>query len=63
MARWLELLQEFDFEVIHRSGRCHTNADALSHYKDEGEGNSPCVTATLLAAKDSGFSMNIQQLQ
>ena len=36
MARWLELLQEFDFEVIHRSGRCHTNADALSRYKDEG---------------------------
>ena len=54
MARWLELLQEFDFEVIHRSGRCHTNADALSRYKDEGEGNSSCVTATLLAAKDSG---------
>ncbi|KAL5468841.1 hypothetical protein EMCRGX_G029964 [Ephydatia muelleri] len=63
MARWLELLQEFDFEVIHQSGRCHTNADALSRYKDEGEGNSPCVTATLLTAKDSGFSMNIQQLQ
>ena len=63
MARWLELLQEFDFEVIHRSGRCHTNADALSRYKDEGEGNSPCVTATLLAAKDSGCSMNMQQLQ
>ena len=63
MVRWLELLQEFDFEVIHWSGRCHTNADALSRYKDEGKGNSPCVTATLLAAKDSRFSMNIQQLQ
>ena len=58
-----ENLQEFDFEVIHRSGRCHTNANALSRYKDEGEGNSPFATATLLAVKDSGCSMNIQQLQ
>jgi hypothetical protein len=29
-ARWLEQLEEFDFDVIHRAGRQHTNADALS---------------------------------
>ena len=30
LARWLERLQELDFEAIHRKGRNHTNADALS---------------------------------
>ena len=29
-ARWLEQLQELDFEIVHRKGRKHTNADALS---------------------------------
>ena len=29
-ARWLEILQEFDYKVIHRPGRIHNNADALS---------------------------------
>ena len=30
VARWLEILAEFDFDVIHRSGLRHGNADALS---------------------------------
>ena len=30
LARWLDKLQEFNFEVEHRRGRKHTNADALS---------------------------------
>ena len=30
LARWLECLQEFDFEIIHCRGKKHTNADALS---------------------------------
>ena len=28
--RWLEQLQEFDFEIYHRPGRKHQNADAMS---------------------------------
>ena len=30
MARWLEKLQEYDFEIKHHRGRKQTNADALS---------------------------------
>ena len=30
LVRWLEQIQEFDFEVVHRRGKCHQNADALS---------------------------------
>lgn len=30
VARWIEQLQEFDFETEHRSGKSHGNADALS---------------------------------
>ena len=30
LPRWLEKLQEFDFEVTHRRGLRHVNADALS---------------------------------
>ena len=30
VARWLERLSDFDFEVEHRSGQSHGNADGLS---------------------------------
>ena len=29
LARWLEILSEFDFQIQHRPGRQHSNADAL----------------------------------
>ena len=29
VARWLELLEEYDIEVHHRPGKQHSNADAL----------------------------------
>lgn len=31
LARWLERLSGFDFEVEHRPGSLHNNADGLSH--------------------------------
>ena len=30
LARWLEVVSEYDFEIVHRAGRSHANADALS---------------------------------
>jgi len=29
-ARWCEILQEFDYNIEHRAGTLHTNADAMS---------------------------------
>ena len=31
LARWLEQLEENDFDIEHRQGKLHDNADALSH--------------------------------
>ena len=30
LARWLEKLQEYHFDIVHRPGRKHANADSLS---------------------------------
>ena len=30
VALWLEVFSEYDYTVIHREGKQHTNADALS---------------------------------
>jgi hypothetical protein len=30
MCRWLQNLQSYDFEILHRAGKQHGNADALS---------------------------------
>lgn len=30
LARWLEWIQQYDFEIIHRKGNLHKNADSLS---------------------------------
>lgn len=30
MARWLETLQEYQFDIVHRAGTKHRNADAMS---------------------------------
>jgi hypothetical protein len=30
LARWLETLSAYDYTIVHRPGRVHSNADALS---------------------------------
>ena len=30
LARWAILLQSYEFEIIHRAGRIHSNVDVLS---------------------------------
>lgn len=43
LARWLERLQEFDFEVQHRKGESHKNADGLSRRLCETFGCEYCT--------------------
>ena len=40
-ARWLEQIQEFDFEIVHRRGNCYKNADAFSRHHNLGESAFP----------------------
>ena len=42
IARWLEYLQGFEFQVVHRAGEQHGNADALSRRPCAEEGCTYC---------------------
>ncbi|XP_071650022.1 uncharacterized protein [Temnothorax longispinosus] len=42
LARWMERLQQYEFEVIHRKGESHKNADGLSRRRCEKFGCSYC---------------------
>ena len=41
VARWLERLQEYEFEIKHRPGKFHNNADALSRRPRRAHGDCP----------------------
>ena len=48
LVRQLECLQEYDFEIVHRQGRRHTNADVLSRLPCRQcgqEDHSPAIIA------------------
>lgn len=42
LMRWSIYLQQYDFVIIHRAGRCHLNADAVSrlHFPDNNNSNA-----------------------
>jgi hypothetical protein len=43
VARWLQTLQEYDFEVQHRPGKSHGNANALSRRSCGETGCTYCI--------------------
>jgi len=66
MARWLEKLQEYDFQIVHRRGRKHTNADSLSRLpcKQCGYQSSeqiPVLSVSLQVGRSSDELHKLQQ--
>ena len=63
VARWQEYLQEYDFSCIHREGRKHMNADALSCRPSRNHGSCPScthyVTQVSLAEDTSQWWANV----
>jgi len=51
-ARWLEILEEYDYSIVHRPGRLHSNADSLSRREPPETPPSAVRTATV----DNGTS-------
>ena len=49
LARWIEQLQEYNFTIIHRPGRKHGNADALSRQPCQQCGRIDHSTSTIIA--------------
>ena len=50
LARWLERLQELDFEIVHRRGSAHRNADSLSRLPCRQCGRASHGTTSEIAA-------------
>jgi len=53
-ARWCEILEEFDFQIVHRPGLNHGNADAMSRRPCRQCGQDPIVKS--LHAQRERFS-------
>jgi len=47
LARWLERLQQYEFQIIHRKGQLHKNADGLSRRPCAEIGCAYCAKAKL----------------
>ena len=51
MARWLQVLGTYDFEVEHRAGKSHGNADAMSRGPCKQCGREATDMRVLMRAK------------
>ena len=69
LARWLEVISSYDIEIVHRAGRIHANADALSRRpcrqcgRDEECNlvpNPSSINATNLVNEDSKYNQRSQ---
>ena len=65
MARWLEKLQEYSFQIVHRRGRKHNDADSLSRlsWKQCGYQPSEQIPATAVSLQMGITSAELHKLQ
>ena len=62
IARWIQILQEYDFEISHRAGQKHGNADAMSR-RPCCSGCKHCNRAEQSQTLDPGVSNQACQLR
>ena len=60
LARWLERLQELDFDVVHRRGKLHTNTDALSRLLCQQCGRDSHAPSALVNVATTGILKLLQ---
>ncbi|GBN69688.1 Retrovirus-related Pol polyprotein from transposon 297 [Araneus ventricosus] len=58
IARWIQRLQEYDFEIQHRKGTSHGNADALSR-RPCGESCKHCTNAEKKFGMETDISVKV----
>ncbi|GBM95331.1 Retrovirus-related Pol polyprotein from transposon 297 [Araneus ventricosus] len=74
IARWIQRLQEYDFEIKHRKGTSHGNADSFSRRPckesckhctnaEKTFGMETGISAKVLTTEDPWFSSEIQKSQ
>ena len=63
MARWLERLQEFEFNIVHRQGKKYINADSLSRLPSGQCGRESHLQQTPIAATFLSVVEDFDQLQ
>ena len=69
IARWLEKLQDYQFTIVHRPGRQHNNADALSRFPCQQCGrtshvfNQPIATISATGMTAGYSSQELRNLQ
>lgn len=62
MARWFEVLASYDFEIQHRAGKSHNNADALSRRPCTEQHCSHCLRTEHKENKEDEGLKNKQQI-
>ena len=63
LARWLEKLQEYQFTIIHRPGRKHSNADALSRVPFQQCGRSDTLSVATITSANTTGGFTLQEMR
>ena len=62
LARWLERLQQFEFEIVFRKGQFHGNADGLSRRHCESQGCRYCAKIEENCARESRKTITLARI-
>ena len=62
LARWLEKLQEYQFTIIHRPGRTHNNADALSRAPRQQCGRSDTQSVAIITSANTTGGFTLEEM-